>query len=98
MKSLMVYREEYHPKIKSDLKNIDKQVVKKIRDTHLNKILASPYGNPTLKGNLSNIYSYHFRENKVDYRIAYSIEKECIIFYYMVAKRENFYEKIKNRV
>ena len=94
----MKYREEFHPKVKNDLKKIDKQVVKKIKEIHLNKILDAPCDNPMLKGKLSHIYSYHFKENKTEYRIAYSIEDGYIVFYYMIAKRENFYEKIKNRI
>ncbi|MEA3288610.1 MAG: type II toxin-antitoxin system mRNA interferase toxin, RelE/StbE family [Campylobacterota bacterium] len=96
---MKTYREEFHPKIKSDLKKIDKNVVKKVKETHLDNILTNPHSAETLKGKLSNIYSYHFRENKVDYRIAYEVlEDDTIIFYYMVAKRENFYKTIESRI
>ncbi len=95
---MAIYKEEFHPKIKSDLKKIDKHIVKKIHSYHLNNILKDPLRYETLKGILSNIHSYHFKENSVEYRIAYEVTNDKIIFYYMIAKRENFYKKIKNRV
>jgi len=92
------YKEEFHPKFKSDLKKIDKSVIREIKDVHLKNILQDPTNNPKLKGEFSNIYSYHFSKNKISYRIAYQIINNEIIFYYMVAKRENFYKKLGNRI
>lgn len=90
MNSLILYKEEFHPKVKSDLKKIDKSVVQHIKNKHLDIILDNP---------LSHLYSYHFRENRVEYRIAYEVvDKDKIIFYYMVAKRENFYKNIQSRI
>ena len=99
MNSLMLYKEEFHPKVKSDLKKIDKSVVQHIKNKHLDIILDNPLSNEKLKGHLSHLYSYHFRENRVEYRIAYEVvDKDKIIFYYMVAKRENFYKNIQSRI
>ena len=95
----MDYAEAFHPKFRIGLKSIDKSVIKEIKEVHLNNILKNPLSNPTLKGKLSHIRSYHFSKNSVSYRIAYEIIKENkIIFYYMIAKRENFYKKLENRV
>ncbi len=99
MSYLMIYKEEFHPKIKSDLKKIDKSVVKNIKNKHLNMILDNPLESEKLKGTLSHLYAYHFKENRVEYRIAYEVvENDKIIFYYMMAKRENFYKSIQLRV
>ena len=99
MSCLIVYKEEFHPKIKSDLKKIDKSTVEKIKNKHLDNILNNPFSGSRLHGELSSIFSYHFRENRVDYRIAYEvIEYDTIIFYYMISKRENFYKNLKNRL
>jgi len=98
MSYLMTFKEEFHPKIKSDLKKIDKSAIAKIKTVHLNNILENPYKYDSLKGRLSNLYSYHFKENSVDYRIAYEINNDTIIFYYMIAKRENFYKSIQKRI
>jgi hypothetical protein len=36
----MAYKDEYHPKIKTDLKKLEKAVVKEIYDIHIDKILG----------------------------------------------------------
>ena len=95
---MATYKEAFHPKIKSDLKKIDKSVVKKIKAYHLQKILDDPFRYESLKGTLSGLRAYHFKEQGVEYRIAYEVTQERVIFYYMIAKRENFYKKITNRI
>ncbi len=95
----MSYKDEYHPRVKSDLKKLDKGVVREIYDTHLNNILREPYRGEKLFGDLEGVSSYHFRNNKVDYRIAYSIEEDKkIVYIVMAGKRENFYEILKRRL
>jgi addiction module RelE/StbE family toxin len=89
---------EFHPSFKKDLKNLDKKVAVEVRDIHLDRIHCNPFENPKLKGDLDGVYSYHFKSNNTQYRIAYSVENEEIIFYYMVAKRENFYKQLTNRI
>ena len=58
----MGYSESFHPKFKSDLKKIDKSVVKEIKEKHLDVILEDPRKSETLKGKLSHLYSYHFQK------------------------------------
>ena len=94
----MTYKEVFHPKIKSDLKKLSKSVVEEIKNRHLDIISLNPLENKKLKGNLSNLYSYHFRNSRVEYRIVYDIRESEIIFYYMMAKRENFYKNIQSRI
>ncbi len=67
----MPYKDEYHPKIKADLKKLDKPVVREIFDTHIDKILLDPHNTGEgLHGSLAGIWSHHFTQNKVGYRIA----------------------------
>ena len=95
----MIYNESFHPKFKSDLKKIDKSAVKEIKDLHLDIILKNPYNANKLKGKLSHLRSYHFQKLKTQYRIVYQIlEDDKILFYYMVATRENFYKKLDSRI
>ncbi len=94
----MVFEKKFHPKIKSDLKKIDKQLIKKIKEIHIQNIAKNPYKYPRLKGNLSNFFSYHFRENKVDYRIGYEIIDNTVVLYLIIAKRENFYKNLLKRI
>lgn len=95
----MSYKDEYHPRIKSDLKKLDKKVAKEIHDVHLGSILDKPYGADPLYDDLKGVYSYHFRMNKVDYRITYTIDEEKqIVYFVMIAKRENYYDMLKRRM
>ncbi len=94
----MVSADSFHPKFKSDLKKIDKSVAKEVKEKHLDVILKNPFTYEKLKGKLSHFYSYHFQVHSTQYRIAYKIlENEEIVFYYMIASRENFYKKLTQR-
>lgn len=95
----MSYRDEYHPKVKSDIKKLDRDVVKELFSVHIEKILRDPYTEERLHGDLEGVFSYHFRKNKVDYRVAYAIEDaEMIVYILMIGKRESFYEILKRRL
>ena len=59
----MAFVDAFHPKFKSDLKKIDKSVVKEIKEKYLDIILSNPMENELLKGKLSHIRSYHFQKN-----------------------------------
>jgi len=70
-----MFKDKYHPRVKRDLKKLDRPVVEEIRTVHIQKILANPFSSDTLHGDLSGIYSYHFRQNKVDYRVSYMVHQ-----------------------
>jgi mRNA-degrading endonuclease RelE of RelBE toxin-antitoxin system len=96
----MSYKDEYHPKTKSDLKSLDKPVVRELFDTHIDKILDDPHqaGVP-LGGDLEGVSSYHFRMNKVEYRIAFIVKEESeTVYILMIGKRENFYDILRRRL
>jgi mRNA-degrading endonuclease RelE of RelBE toxin-antitoxin system len=96
----MSYRDEYHPKTKTDLKNLDKPVVRELFDTHITNILHDPYrAGEALHGSLEGISTYHFRLNRVEYRVAFAVEEESkTVYILMVGKRENFYEILRRRL
>lgn len=95
-----MYSYKYHPKVKNDLKKIDKPVQKEFIDIHRPKILEDPeISSEELTGDLAGIYSYHFRKNKIEYRASYFIDfSKKIIYFIMIAKRERFYETLKRRL
>ena len=98
MKSLM-YKDEYHPQVKKDLKALDKPVIKDIKEKHILKIIENPFKSETLSGDFSGISSYHFKKNKVAYRISYIVnEDEKIVYILMIGKRESFYKLLKRRL
>jgi addiction module RelE/StbE family toxin len=96
----MSYRDEYHPKTKADIKKLDKAIIKELFDTHINNILRNPrQAGEVLHGSLKGISSYHFKRNRVDYRIAFAVKEESkTVYILMVGKRENFYEILQRRL
>lgn len=89
----------YHPQVKKDLKRIEPQLLNKIRDEYLPVIKENPTIGNALRGYLQGILSYHFKFQKVQYRIAYVYsEKDQIITVLMIGKRENFYTVLSRRV
>jgi len=95
----MPYKDEYHPGVKKDLKHLDRQVIKEAFEVHIDKLLHNPDAGEALHGKLEGIHSYYFRKNRIDYRIAYSInEVQKIVYVLRIAKRENFYEVLKRRL
>ena len=93
------FRDKYHPKVKKDLRKIDKSVESEVRDLHIPKILRDPYIADDLTGGLAGIRSYHFKKEKVQYRIAYIIDDaQKIINILMIGKRESFYEILRRRL
>ena len=95
----MIYREQYHPAVKKDLRKIDSGVREKIRNEWIPKLLSEPQGGKELAGPLAGIHSYHFKVGKTHYRIAYLIEEnDFTLKILMIAKRESFYKILRKRV
>ena len=61
------------------------------------KILEkNPFAGEKLSGSLHFLYTFHFRVEKVEYRLAYTIrtdEKQIVI--HLAHTRENFYDKLR---
>lgn len=94
-----MYKDLYHPAVKKDLKKIDKSAKDDIKEIWTPKLLSKPFEGEELTGPLAGIRSYHFSIERVQYRIAYSInENEHIIKILMIAKRESFYQILKRRL
>jgi mRNA-degrading endonuclease RelE of RelBE toxin-antitoxin system len=94
-----MYKDEYHPQVKKDIKKIDTPLRKKIKNEFIPEILENPEIGVSLTGDLSGIQSYHFTYAKQQYRIAYIVnEDDKIVFIQMVAKRGDFYTLLKRRI
>jgi len=90
-----MYKDEYHPRVKRDLKKVDVRIRKEIRTTHIPAIILDPGLGQNLLGDLAGIRSYHFKIANQQYRIAYIVsEEERKVFVLMIAKREGFYSVI----
>ncbi len=95
----MVYKDQYHPAVKKDLKKIDAMLRERLKNELIPKLLSDPQDGDKLTGPLKGIRSYHFAEGKTQYRIAYLIEKEAFtLTILMIAKRESFYKILRKRV
>jgi len=70
------FTDEYHPRVKRDLRKIDKSVESEVKDIHIPRILHDPYVADDLSGDLEGISSYHFKKGKVQYRISYIVDEE----------------------
>ena len=94
-----MFKEQYHPAVKKDLKKIDAGVREKIKNEWIPKLLSEPQEGKELTGPLTGIHSYHFKVGKMHYRIAYVIEKDDFILnILMIAKRESFYKILRKRI
>ncbi|NUM36611.1 MAG: type II toxin-antitoxin system mRNA interferase toxin, RelE/StbE family [Candidatus Brocadiae bacterium] len=82
---------------KKDIKRLDISVRNKVKEEILDILRENPESGEELLGALTGIRSYHFEHNKVQYRIAYTIE-ENTIYILMIAKRENFYDILKRKL
>jgi addiction module RelE/StbE family toxin len=85
--------------VKKDYKKLDKKIASLVKLEHLEEIKKDPYKAEKLKGDLSGFFAYHFKYNRVEYRISYTInESKNIVEIYMINKRENFYKDLKIRI
>ena len=71
-----MYKDEYHPAVKKDLKKVDAPIREEIKATHIPTVLSDPDIGETLIGDLAGIRSYHFKIANQQYRIAYTISEE----------------------
>ncbi|MDY6861736.1 MAG: type II toxin-antitoxin system mRNA interferase toxin, RelE/StbE family [Thermodesulfobacteriota bacterium] len=95
------FKDEYHPKVEKDLRVIDKSVRSEIKDFHIPEILKNPYPYiaDELTGDLKGIFSYHFKKNKVQYRVSYIIDNaQKIVYILRIGKREGYYEILRRRL
>jgi len=93
------FRDEYHPKVKKDLKKIDKSVESQVKVHHIPNILRDPFIADDLTGDLTGIRSYHFKKEKVQYRISYIVDEvQNVVYILMIGKRESFYEILRRRL
>lgn len=94
-----MYKDQYHPSIKKDIKKLDPGSREDIKNDWIQKILTDPYRGEELSGILKGIRSFHFKIRATNYRVAYTIEeKEKIVNVLMIGKRENFYQILKRRL
>jgi len=94
-----IYKDEYHPRIKKDLRKIAPHIREEIKTQYIPNILLSPNIGDSLEGDLKGIRSYHITIAKQQYRIAYIVDDDTKkIFILMIGKRGDFYTLLKRRM
>ncbi len=94
-----MYKDQYHPRIKKDLKKLAPQIREEIKTKYIPNILLSPEIGHNLEGDLSGIRSYHITIAKQQYRIAYLVDENVkTVFILMIGKRGDFYTLLKRRM
>lgn len=85
------------------IKTPAKKYIKKIRNKQLKKmyeeafaaVLQDPYISGDMKrGDLAGIFVYSFSHQKTEYRLAYIIEENMVVFL-LAGTHENFYQELK---
>ena len=94
----MMYEIIIPKSVVKEIKKLSKPVVEKIQDI-LEEIAENPYVGVPLKGDLSAVRKLDIREQGVHYRIADTIQEECVeVRVIWVGARENFYKELKRRL
>lgn len=84
--------------VKKDLKKLPKNIQNKV-DAVFALLSSNPKSGEGLGGEFLGFYSYHFKEQKTEYRIIYSIKDELlIVLIILVGTRENIYKQLKRRI
>lgn len=95
----MMYRDEYHPQVKKDLKKLSPNLREAVRTEHIPAILSEPEKGELLTGDLGGISSYHLKFVRQEYRIAYVADEDTkTVFVLMIGKRGEFYRLLKRRI
>jgi len=90
-----MYKRVITPSAKRSLKKLPLNLRKEIVSSTKN-LEQNPLSGEKLSGSLSFLYSLHFRQEDVQYRVAYTIDhKKKLVILHFADKRENFYEKLR---
>ncbi len=85
---------------KKDFRKISRDAQEYIRYAILPIILKDPNSGDKLQGKeFKEFFKFGIKYKAVDYRIVYKIDnKEIVVIFVMIASRENFYKRLKDRI
>ena len=93
-----MYQIYFGTAVKKDLRKLPKNIQSKI-DGIFFLLSENPFLGEGLAGEFLGYYSYHFKNQKTEYRIIYNIKaKELIVLIVLVGTRENIYKQLKRRL
>ena len=85
-----MHQAAFHPAFKRDIKNLPTQLLDKLNKS-FDEVLINPFRFDRLKGELREISKTKIRHLGVEYRLAFYVQKEIVVFL-MFSTRENFYD------
>ncbi|MBU0661728.1 MAG: type II toxin-antitoxin system RelE/ParE family toxin [Bacteroidota bacterium] len=91
-----MHQAAFHPAFKRDIKNLPMQLLDKLNKS-FDEVLINPFRFDRLKGELREISKTKIRHLGVEYRLAFYVQKEIVVFL-MFSKRENFYDYLRRRM
>jgi mRNA-degrading endonuclease RelE of RelBE toxin-antitoxin system len=91
-----MHKAAFHPAFKRDIKNLPVRLLDKLNKS-IDEILVNPFRFDRLKGELKEISRTRIRHLGVDYRLAFYIQNEIVVFL-MISARENFYDYLRRRM
>lgn len=94
-----VYTVKFASVVKSDVRKLDKQLQRIIKEEHLTSIEKDPFKAVPLLYEFKGLWSYHFNYKGTQYRIIYEIYPEDkIVLVIMIGGRERLYEALRRRI
>ena len=99
MTNRLTYTVKFASAVKSDVRKLDKQLQRIIKEEHLANIERDPFEAIPLLYEFKGLWSYHFNYKGTQYRIIYEIYPEArIALVIMIGSREGLYEALRRRV
>ena len=93
------YTVKFATAVKSDVRKLDKQLQRIIKEEHLTRIEREPFNAAPLLYEFRGLWSYHFNHKGTQYRIIYEVyPEEQIVLVIMIGSRERLYEALRRRV
>jgi len=94
-----MYRIESITAVKGDIRKLDRQLQRIIKEKHFANIEREPFNTVPLSYEFKGLWSYHFNYQGTQYRIVYEIYPEDqIVLVIMVGPREGFYQALRRRI
>lgn len=85
--------------VKGDVRKLDRQLRRIIRDEHLARIEGDPFQASRLLYDFRGLWSYHLSHKGTQYRIIYEVyPDEHTVLVLMIGSRERFYEALRRRL
>ena len=85
--------------VRSDVRKLDNELQKIIKEEHLTRIEQEPFKAAPLLHEFRGLWSYHFAHKGTQYRVIYEVYPEPkTVLVVMIASREKLYEALRRRV